>query len=308
MNRTEYIAQCSTLTEQQLLDKVQAIRKRSKGRIPPEVQQRFRSLDDTTQVNELWQETSFGKTHLFLVSHVEQHNDPRPVLVNIHGGGWCLEHTERDIFFSRRMAMRTGCLVVDVDYVLAPEYPYPAAIEELEALFDALPDLLPGWGGDPNRIVFCGQSAGGNLLAAVAQRRKSLLYPLKQILCYPPADNCSDRFQGEELDPRGMDTELYGFFYNRTFEERKNPDVSMALLQPEDAIGLPPTDIITAGLDNLKDEAKRYYDILAAAGVPTSYRCFEHSRHGFLVNLYDECEACEDYVTDLILAALNTAS
>jgi len=73
---------------------------------------------------------------------------------------------------------------MDVDYVLAPEHPYPAAIEELEALLDALPALAERWGGDPERVILCGQSAGGNLLAAVTQRGRytDKIKPLRQIL------------------------------------------------------------------------------------------------------------------------------
>ncbi len=294
------------LTEDELTAKAQALRERSNSRIPPEVQARFRLLDDVTQVDETWVDTAWGSTHIFLVSRREEAAEKRPILVNVHGGGFCLEHTERDIYFSRRMANRTGCLVVDVDYVLAPEHPYPAAIEELEALFDALPALAERWGGDPERVILCGQSAGGNLLAAVTQRNRytDRIKPLRQILCYMPADNYNDRFCGGELDGRAMDTELYGFVYIRNFDERKNIDASMVLSTPEDVKHLPPTDIITAGLDNLRPEAERYLQILKAAGVQATYRCFEQSNHGFLVNLNGEYQACEDYVTELILGVL----
>jgi len=306
MNRAEYIEQCRLLTEDELAAKAQALRERSNSRVPPEVQAQFRLLDGVTQADETWVDTAWGRTHIFLVSRWKEAAGKRPVLINVHGGGFCLEHTERDIYFSRRMANRTGCLVVDVDYVLAPEHPYPAAIEELEALLDALPALAERWGGDPERVILCGQSAGGNLLAAVTQRGRytDRIKPLRQILCYMPADNYNDRFCGGELDGRAMDTELYGFLYIRNFDERKNTDASMVLSSPEDVKHLPPTDIITAGLDNLRPEAERYLQILKAAGVQTTYRCFEQSNHGFLVNLNGEYLACEDYVTELILDVL----
>lgn len=306
MNRAEYIEQCKLLTEDELAAKAREMRERSNSRIPLEVQAQFRLLDGVTQAEETWVDTAWGKTHIFLISRREESTEKRPILVNVHGGGWCLEHTERDIYFSRRMANRTGRLVVDVDYVLAPEHPYPAAIEELEALFDALPALAEGWGGEPGRVILCGQSAGGNLLAAVAQRARytAQFRPLRQILCYMPADNYNDHFHGGELDGRGMDTELYGFFYNRIFDERRNLDVSMALSDPEDVKRLPPTDIITAGLDTLKPEAERYFEVLKAAGTEATYRCFEQSNHGFLVNLNGEYRVCEDYVVGLILNTL----
>lgn len=106
------------------------------------------------------------------------------------------------------------------------------------------------------------------------------------------------------LDARGMDTEYYGFFYNRVFEERANHDISLALSSPDELKGLMPTDIITTGQDNQKPEAERYYELLQTAGVETTYRCFENSRHGFLVNLYDEWQEGEDYVSSLVLKHL----
>lgn len=305
MNRQEFIASCATLTEEDLLRIARESRARASSRIPPEVQKLFRSLDDVTEVAELYDYTAFGKTHLFMVREREA-QETLPVVINVHGGGWSLDHTERDIYFSRRLAHRLHCLVVDVDYVLSPEYPYPAALEELEALLDRLPELLAEWNGDASRIVLCGQSAGGNLAGAVMQRRrwKAELGIRGQVLCYLPADNYNDHFHGGELDERGKSTEYYGFFYNRVFDERKNSDVSLVYATEDELRALPPTDIVTAGLDNLMPEGKAYYEKLLAAGVDTTYYCFEKSRHGFLVNLYDEWQEGEAYVARRIQAHL----
>ena len=301
MNRQEFIASCADLTEEDLLSIAQESRAKASSRIPPEVAQIFRSLDDVTEAAELYYPTAFGKTHLFMVREREARKK-LPVVINVHGGGWSLDHTERDIYFSRRLACRLHCLVVDVDYVLAPEHPYPAALEELEALLDRLPELLAEWNGDEDRIVLCGQSAGGNLVGAVLQRRRwsAKLGIRGQVLCYLPADNYNDHFHGGELDERGKSTEYYGFFYNRVFAERKNSDVSLVYATEDELRALPPTDIVTAGLDNLMPEGKAYYEKLLAAGVNASYFCFEKSRHGFLVNLYDEWEEAERYVAERI--------
>ena len=128
---------------------------------------------------------------------------------------------------------------------------------------------------------------------------------LAQILCYLPADNYNDHFNGQELDERGKSTEYYGFFYNRDFEERKNHDVSLVMADMDELKGVPVTDIVTAGQDNLMPEGRKYYEMLTEAGVKTSYKCFENSRHGFLVNLYDEWREGEDYVTKLVLNYLD---
>lgn len=304
MNRLEFIENCAGLTKEELLAIAVRSREAAEKRVPEEMKSLFRSLDDVTEAGEIYVDTDWGRTHVFVVREKEPRSEKLPVLFNVHGGGWALPHTERDVYFCRRMAVRTGCLVFDVDYVLAPEYPYPAALEELEALLDKLPDLCAKYGGDPAKIIFCGQSAGGNLLGAVSQRRRSSIRPLAQILCYMPADNYNDHFGGGELDERGMNTEYYGFFYNRSMEERANHDVSLALSDVSELRGLPATDIMTAGLDNLKEEAERYTALLREADVPVSYRCFEKSRHGFLVNLYDEWKEGEDYTSGLILKHL----
>ena len=305
MNRQEFIESCKTKSEAELLEIAKNSRIQAERRLPEETRQKFRLLDDVTEVDERYEGTAYGKTHLFLVRQTGKTGD-LPVIINVHGGGWSLDHTERDIYFSRRMANRLGALVVDLDYVLAPEYPYPAALEELEALLDVLPERLPEWGGDKDRIILCGQSAGGNLVAAVLERGKftEKLKPLAQILCYLPTDNYLDHFHGEELDERGMSTEYYGFFYNRTFEERKNFDVSLVYSTPDQMRKLPPTHILTAGMDPLMQEGRQYYELLKKNGVACSYRCFEDSRHGFLVNLYDEFQEGEDYVASLMEQAL----
>ncbi len=304
MNRKEFIESCRDLSEAELLEIAVRARTMAEKRVPEEMTALFRRLDDVTEVEEIQVETAWGSSHVYVVQEKEHSTDKRPVLVNVHGGGWTMPHTERDTYFCRRMAVRTGCLIFDADYVLAPEYPYPAALEELEALFDKLPELCKQYGGDPERVILCGQSAGGNLLGGVLWRGKTKFQPLAQILCYLPADNYNDHFGGGELDERGMSTEYYGFFYNRVFEERANFDVSLALTPSEELRGLPPTDIVTAGKDNLVEEALRYTKQLEAAGVPITYHCFENSRHGFLVNLYDEWQEGESYVAERVAAHL----
>ena len=302
MTRLEFIEECKTLSEEELHNIARESRERAEKRLPQETLDTFRTLDDVTSVEEIYVKTAFGDTHVFLVRANEQPEGKHPVVVNVHGGGWTAAHGERDLFFCRRLAGRLHALIVDVDYVLAPEYPYPAALEEIEALFNVLPEQIEQWGGDKDNVVLCGQSAGGNLLGAVMQRKRFVpeFAPKAQVLCYLPTDNYNDHFHGEELDARGMTTEYYGFFYNRVFEERKNSDVSILFASDEDLRGLPPTDILTCRTDNLMEEGEAYGKKLTEAGIPTTLRRFEKSRHGFLVNLMDEWKDGEDYVVSLI--------
>ena len=302
MNRAEFIESCRTLSEEQLYEIAAKSREAAEKRLPAEIVKQFRTLDDVTSVQEMQIDTSFGRTHIFLVSETDRRSELLPVVINIHGGGWTAAHGERDLYFCRRIASRLHALIVDIDYVLAPEHPYPAAIEEIEAFFNVLPRHLKEWGGDPENVILCGQSAGGNLAGAVTQRKRFSpdLKIKAQILCYLPTDNYNDHFHGGELDERGKSTEYYGFFYNRSFEERKNSDVSLLFADEEDLRGLPPTDILTCRMDNLCEEGEAYARKLAEANIAVTLRRFENSRHGFLINLMDEWKDGEDYVVSLI--------
>lgn len=305
MKRDEFLKYCETLSKEELHQRAQADRDRG---IPlsPEALAQFHSLDDVTQVQEFSLKTACTPdpkgTHIYVVKPLTPASDRLPVVINVHGGGWCKPHSDRDLHFCRRLANKLGCLVVDVDYVLAPEYPYPAALKEIEALLNELPKFLPEWGGNPKNVVFCGQSAGGNLLGGVSHRKKYTkdLTVKAQILAYSPCDNYSNHFGDADLDQRGMATEYYGFYYNQSMEERKNSDVSLTFATTEDLKGIPPTDVITGGQDNLCPEAKRYFELLQAHGVPSTYRCFEQSRHGFVINLVDEWQEAETYILGLL--------
>ena len=121
MNRKEFIESCRDLSEAELLEIAVRARTMAEKRVPEEMKNLFRSLDDVTEVEEIRVETAWGSSHVFIVQAKERSAEKRPVLVNVHGGGWTMPHTERDTYFCRRLAVRTGCLIFDADYVLAPE-------------------------------------------------------------------------------------------------------------------------------------------------------------------------------------------
>ena len=125
MDRMEFIEMCSKLSRSELSEIALNVRKDVWKRVPEDVKPLFRTLDDKTVVEEHYFTTSFGKTHVYVVRDSNDKGEKRPVMVNAHGGGWTLEHSERDLYFCRRMAHLTGCVVFDIDYVLAPEHPYP---------------------------------------------------------------------------------------------------------------------------------------------------------------------------------------
>ena len=244
-------------------------------------------------------ETTVGSMYAEWI-RVDRPHSGKKIILYCHGGGYSTGSPLYARTLTTKLASQLSMDVFCFDYRLAPEHPYPAALEEIEAFINILPEICEKYNGDMTRLLYCGQSAGGNLLGAVTQRRKTVVTPVAQILCYPPTDNYNDHFHGSELDERGMRTEYYGFFYNQNFEERSNHDVSIAFSTVEELKGLPDTDVITAGMDTLCPEGERYANLLKEAGVKTTYRCFANSRHGFAVNLYDEWKEGETYITELM--------
>lgn len=307
MKREEFIREKKDISREELLKIAEDIRHKTEKPFPEELEKKFHSLDREVLCKEEYVNTAFGNTHIFIIRPGNVAPDEiTPVVINVHGGGWTLHHHERDLYFGKRIAVKTGCMVIDIDYVLAPEYPYPAAIEEIEAFLDILPDKLEEWRGNPDKIIFCGQSAGGNLLGAVSQRKKysRKINVIAQILCYLPADNYNNHYGNEDLSEKEICNEYYGFFYNKSLEERKNSDVSLVFATTDELAELPPTDILVGGQDKLMPEGVQYYNVLKDAGVKATCKCFERSHHSFLVNLMDEWEEGEAYVVSLIKSHL----
>lgn len=205
-----------------------------------------------------------------------------PGLVFFHGGGFMVGSLKSHDPLCRRLAAVSGVRVVSVDYRLAPEHPFPAAVDDAFAAMDAVlaGDLL-AHGFDPERIAVGGDSAGGNLAATVARDRRDqlsyqlLLYPLMQLL------------QTKKDRPRWQEGPLLSEF---TLEEiRKHyiasadpADVRISPLLADDLQGLPPAYILAAEMDPLLDEGAAYRDRLTASGVSVEYRLWNTVPHGFL--------------------------
>ena len=217
----------------------------------------------------------------------EAATDPRPVLVFFHGGGWTLGQVEDYDPLCSHLSAQAGLLVVSVDYRLAPEHPAPAAVHDSIDALRGLPALVPGWGGDPERLAVAGDSAGGNLAAVCTQLVRDEGGPALagQVLIYPSVDStCLSRSKiefarGPILTRRDTD----GFFANYLGTAPDaltalDPLISPALGQLHD---LPPALVQVAGLDPLRDEGRRYAYALRAAGVPADLTEYPRAPHGF---------------------------
>jgi len=208
----------------------------------------------------------------------------KAAILFMHGGGCVLGDIETHDVFCRTLCHDTGATVFSLDYRLAPEHPFPAAVEDTVA---ALTWLSHEAGGiDPTRIAVAGDSAGGGLAAvALHETKGELAAPVRaQALIYPALDLRGRMPSRSELaDHFPIPREMIGWFFDHYFgiawpftDPRAIPSLY------EDYTGLPPALIITAGHDPLRDEGEDYARTLAAAGVPVEYECCEGTIHGFM--------------------------
>ncbi len=208
-----------------------------------------------------------------------------PTILYFHGGGWVMGTLEGYDRVCRYISSRTGCAVVAVDYRLAPEHKFPAAIEDAVASFRWLAENAADLGTDPARIVLAGDSAGGNIAAVAAQLlRDEPRPPCLQWLMFPATnlafDSPSYESCGEGFFVTRAAMEWFRGHYLNNLSEIDDPRVSP--LQASDLTGVAPALIFTNGIDPLRDEGKAYADRLAAAGVKTFHREFESLIHGFI--------------------------
>ena len=223
-----------------------------------------------------------------------------PALVYYHGGGWVIGDLETHDALCRTLANEAGCKVIAVDYRLAPEHPFPAAIDDAYAAVKWVEANASEIGIDPNRIAVAGDSAGGNLAAAVSLRAKAEKGPhiAFQLLIYPVTDaprttqSYKDFAAGHMLEAEGMDW-FWNHYVLSAGADPKHPYA--APLHAESLAGLPPAYVVTAGFDVLRDEGKAYAEALKKAGVEVEYVNYEGMIHGFF-NMQGVLDVARDAV------------
>jgi acetyl esterase len=210
---------------------------------------------------------------------------PFPVLVYLHGGGWVIGNLEAYDATCRALTNAAGCIVVALEYRLAPEHKFPAALEDCYAATCWVAANTAAIGGDPRRIAIGGDSAGGNLTAVVSQMARDRGGPalVYQLLVYPVTnygyDTASYR---ENADGYLLTRDAMVWFWNhylRTAADGDNPLASP--LRANDLRGLPPAMVLTAEFDPLRDEGEAYAMRLQEAGVPVTLKRYAGMIHGF---------------------------
>jgi len=234
-------------------------------------------------------------------------SEPAPVVVYFHGGGWVLGSIATHDGSCRALANRTGAVVASVGYRLAPEHPYPAALDDCFAATCWVAAHADDLGVDPGRLAVAGDSAGGNLAAAVCLAARDRGGPTIafQTLVYPVTDLEPDRWpsmaanaDGPLLTRAAMDW----FIGHYAGDPPPLDDALAAPIRAADLSGLPPAHVSTAGHDPLQDEGAAYAEALAAAGVPVAHDDFPTLIHGF-VGFADVVPAAGE-ARDAIAAAL----
>ena len=213
------------------------------------------------------------------------HADKGPIIIYYHGGGWVIGDLESHDGLCRHLAKESGLALLAVDYRLAPEHPFPAAVDDAYTALEWVAAQGEILGVDISRIALAGDSAGGNLSAVVAQLAKERGGPAikMQALLYPATDMRGESeshrmFTNHLLTPDSYQWFLKHYLLNPM--DRDDPRASP--LRSPNLEGLPTAFVLTAGFDPLRDEGKAYADKLKVAGVKVIYRCFEGQIHGFL--------------------------
>ncbi len=209
-----------------------------------------------------------------------------PLLVFFHGGGWTVGDLDSHDSLCRTLANAARCTVLSVDYRLAPEHPFPAAVDDAYSATVWASRHARDLGADATRIAVGGDSAGGNLAAvtAILARDRGAPHVVFQLLVYPATDQGSERPSWQQFG-RGylLDLESIRYFQKKYLRHARDYDDWRASpLLRHDLAGLPPALVITAGFDPLLDDCVAYVHQLRAAGVAVEYRCFDGMVHGFL--------------------------
>jgi acetyl esterase len=239
--------------------------------------------------------------------------DNLPIVVWFHGGGWVLGSLDTHDNHCRQLSDNVDAIVVSVDYRLAPESKFPAAVDDCIAAWNWVCEHATELGGDPRRVALGGDSAGGNLaaVACLIARERNLQQPRFQLLVYPVTDH---EFETPSIRENavgyGLETEHMRWFFDHY--SRTDDDFADWRLSPlrADLQGLPPALVVTAEYDPLRDQGEAYARKLADAGVATELIRADGLFHGFfgLHALMEPAKVPWDRSVELLRGAFDPAT
>jgi acetyl esterase/lipase len=277
----------------------QRLRELPRRRVHPELRVENRSIDGPA-----------GTINVRIYWPADFSEATPPIVVYFHGGGFVAGDLDTHDGTCRQHAVGADAVVVSVDYRLAPEHPYPAAVEDAWAATQWAAQHAAELGADPSRLAVAGDSAGGTLSAVIAQRARDNAGPpiSFQLLWYPSTlwDTSLPSFT-ENASALILDRAAIAAFSHWYAGELDltSPPPGLAPGRAKDLAGLPPAYIAVAGHDPLRDDGLRYGELLAAAGVPVEVHNAETLVHGYIG--YAGVVPAATEATDRGLAALKAA-
>jgi len=235
---------------------------------------------------------------------------PMGVLVYFHGGGWMLGDLESHDYLCRALANGAGCVVVSIDYRLAPEHVFPAGAEDCYAATKWVAENAAALGADASRLAVGGDSAGGNLAAVVSMMARDRGGPAIsfQLLFYPVTDCALDTPSQKEFAADGYAlsrADMEWFWKNYLDPSAKKNNSYACPLRAKNLKGLPTALILTASHDPLRDEGERFAERLIAAGVKVTCTRYEGVTHAFvsLADALDKGKEGQRQASDALRAA-----
>jgi acetyl esterase len=244
-------------------------------------------MTDVAEVRDVWTGENESRIRLRVVTPIRE--EGLPILLWIHGGGWTFGTVEGSEPLCRHLAKLSGCIVVSVEYRLAPEYPFPTPLQDCVEAFLWLRANAASLGGDPSRLAIGGDSAGGNLAVGVtrALMNSGDSLPLCQLLAYPalgwkgPLESRSLYADGPLMTWADVEwfTSLYAGEDGNALDELAFPSNSMSFE------GFPQTLVILAEVDVLRDEGTSFADVLVSQGVKAAARVYPGVFHGFFTEV-----------------------
>jgi acetyl esterase len=230
-----------------------------------------------------------------------------PVLLYLHGGGFVVGGLETHDSLCRQLALRSGGAVVALDYRLAPEHPFPAAVEDAWAGLAALARVADEWGLDGARLAVGGDSAGGTLAAVTALHARDHGLSLALQVLITPGTAAHATSASRHLFAEGflLDAATIDWFFDHTLAHHHRRDWRFAPLEHADLDGVSPACVLLAECDPLVDEGLAYADRLRASGVPVSLDLVRGVTHDFIKmgRVLKEAAAAQQFVAEALRAA-----
>ena len=231
---------------------------------------------------EIFIETEFGKVRTLCYGFDNQ--EKAPVFFDLHGGGFILGTADMDHEMNLAFQEKVGCKIMSIEYAKAPDFPYPAAVNQVYAVINHVVKNADKYGLDPQKMAIGGHSAGGNLSTVTCMKAKEQgeFQFVCQVLDYPPLDLATSPY--DKPQPKGCIPPKLASMFDACYvdpAQAKDPYVSPVYAAQEDLVGLPPALLILAGRDSLHDEGLKYHNMLKSAGVVTECHEYPDAVHGF---------------------------